>query len=106
MRKTQMARSNPAAAPAATPAIGHNQPPLPVDVLKTSLEETYSAEVAKADPLAARANDAPAIIRSDAELATWAEIGRDAAKLSKALDEARLIEKRPVVEVVDQFFKG
>ncbi|MGY3588022.1 hypothetical protein [Bradyrhizobium sp. USDA 4350] len=100
-----MARSNPTATQDDPPPIGHNRPPTPVDLLKTHLQETYSEEIAKAEPLAVRANAAVEVIASDADLAVWAEIGRDAAKLSKALDEARLTEKRPIVEAVDSFFK-
>lgn len=100
-----MARSNPAASQDAPPPIGHNQPPAPVDLLKAHLQETYGEEIAKAEPLAVRANAAVEVIGSDADLAVWAEIGRDAAKLSKQLDEARKNEKRPVVAAVDGYFE-
>jgi hypothetical protein len=89
-----------------TPAIGHNRPPSPVDLLKEALAETYGAQIAEAEPIAIRANDAPAVIASDEDLAIWARIGVDASKLFKTLDAARLNEKRPVVEAVDKFFEA
>jgi hypothetical protein len=84
--------------------MGDNKPPALVDMLKEQLAETYGAELAKVAPLAERANAAPATIASDDDLKTWAEIGRDAAKLEKSLDEARLNEKRPIVAAVDGVF--
>lgn len=102
-----MARSNTAATPAeAPPPRDHNQPPSTIDLLKQDLQEAYGEELAKAEPLALRANAAVEVISSDEELAVWADIGREAAKLFKSLDEARLNEKRPVVAAVDDFFKA
>lgn len=86
--------------------IGHNRPPSPVDLLKEQLAEVYGVELAKADPLAKRANDAPATIASDDDLSIWASIGADASKLAKELDAARLNEKRPVVAAVDGYFEN
>ena len=85
------------------PPAGHNRPPSPVDLLKNDLQETYGAQIAEVAPIAERANAAPEI-NSDDDLAIWAKIGVDASKLFKALDAARLSEKRPVVAAVDGFF--
>jgi hypothetical protein len=100
-----MARINQLADDAeAPPPIGHNKPPAFVETLKEQLAEKHGPELAKVAPLAERANAAPQVIASDDDLKVWAEIGRDAAKLFKGLDEARKDEKRPLVAAVDGFF--
>jgi len=99
------ARINQLADDAEAPApAGHNKPPTTLEMLKADLQEVYGAQIAEVDPVAERANAAPADIASDEDLATWAKIGVDASKLFKALDAARLNEKRPVVAAVDGFF--
>jgi hypothetical protein len=97
------ARTNQLAEEETPPPAGHNRPPSPVDLLKADLAETYGAQIAEAGPIAERANAAPEIA-SDDDLAIWAKIGVDASKLHKALDTARLNEKRPVIAAVDGFF--
>jgi hypothetical protein len=99
-------RTNQLAETEAPAPIGHNKPPTPLDLLKSDLAEVYGAQIAEAGPIATRANDAPEVIASDADLAVWAKIGVDAATLFKTLDTARLNEKRPVVAAVDEFFQA
>lgn len=116
-----MARSNAAATTEAPPPAGHNNPPSPVEIIFQSMEEAkltpidlllhslaakHGEEIAKADPLAIRANGAVEAIASDDDLKVWAEIGRDASKLFKSLDEARKDEKRPVEAAINGLFKG
>lgn len=100
------ARTNQLVDDAAPPPAGHNNPPSPVDLLKNDLQEVYGGQIAGAAPIADRANAAPDVIASDADLAIWAKIGVDASELFRTLDAARLNEKRPIVAAVDDFFKA
>lgn len=89
----------------APPPIGHNKPPSPIDLLRETLTETYSAEIAKAGPIADRANKSPEKIETDEDLAQITEIALDARDLGKALDAARLNEQRPLVAVLKEVFE-
>lgn len=86
--------------------IGGNLPPEPTIIER--LKETYSLEVGAVDDLAARANAAPAEIRSDDELAAIGDIAAAAGKKQRELDTLRETEKRPFLAAgreVDGFFK-
>ncbi|MGC2774855.1 MAG: hypothetical protein WA418_04375 [Bradyrhizobium sp.] len=86
--------------------MGDNMPPAPtpVEAFSTSLLENYSAELAKAGPIADRANNSPEKIESDADLKAWTDIYLEADTLAKALDASRLNEQRPMVAVLKTVF--
>lgn len=93
-------------ADAAPAPIGHNNPP--EITVRERLEETYSAELAKVQPLADRANEAPKEITSDAELTAVGEIVITAREMAHAFDKLRETEKKPFLTAgrdVDAYFK-
>lgn len=76
--------------------IGHNQPPEPT--LIERLSEVYSLEIDRAARLAKRANAAPAAVANDDDLAAIGEIGAEAGKLWKQIENLREIEKKPFLD--------
>lgn len=85
-------------------AIGGNKPPKVHELFASELTETYSIELARTEPIAQRANTAPEKIESDEDLKAWTAIYLDADRLYRQLDEARLIEKRPMEAVLKTVF--
>lgn len=77
------------------PGIGDNSGAIPIP---DRLAATYFEELASVDTIAGRANDVPAVITSDRELAEIAEIVRDTNKLSGTLEGSRVEEGKPYLE--------
>jgi hypothetical protein len=84
--------------------IGGNQPPKVHELLASELAETYRLELAKVEPIAKRANDAPEKIETDEQLKAWTAIYLDADALWKSLDASRLNEQRPLLAVLKALF--
>lgn len=84
--------------------IGDNKPPSSVELFTRELVDTYGSELAKIDPIAARANDAPQKIETDDDLKTWSELYLDTSSLHKQLDTARLNEQRPMIAALNTVF--
>jgi hypothetical protein len=86
--------------------MGGNMPPAPtpVEAFSTSLLERYSAELAKAGPIADRANSSPEKVESDDDLKAWTDIYLEADTLIRLLDASRLNEQRPMVAVLKTVF--
>jgi hypothetical protein len=86
--------------------MGHNNPP--EITIRERLEEVYSAELAKVQPLAEKANAAPQEIASDEQLLAVGEIVIAARDMSRSFDTLRETEKRPFLTAgrdVDAYFK-
>jgi hypothetical protein len=84
--------------------LGGNQPPKVHELFTRELTESYGAELAKVEPIAKRANEAPEKIESDEQLKAWTSIYLDADTLLKSLDGARLVEQRPMVAALKAVF--
>lgn len=93
---------------ASSPTIGHNQPPI-----EDRLRLEHSALLDQVQELADRANrvkdliDAQGGIKSDDDLPSLVEIGKDAQKLLKKLDTTRLASSedlRDAVKKINDFF--
>lgn len=85
-------------------AIGDNKPPAVHELLITELQDTYKLELAKVEPIAARANGAKQKIESDDDLKLWTGIYLDADTLFKSLDGSRLNEQRPLIQALKTVF--
>lgn len=96
--RTREQAENPRAIP------GGNNPPKVHELLITDLQETYKLELAKIEPIAARANDAKQKVEDDDDLKLWSSIYLDADGLLKSLDDARLIEQRPLLAALKTVF--
>jgi hypothetical protein len=86
--------------------IGGNNPPEPTiaERFTTALTETYCLELAKVEPIAKRANEAPEKVTTDEELKLWTSIYLDADTLASSLDASRLAEQRPMVAALKTVF--
>lgn len=89
---------------AAEAVIGHNKP-----TIFEVLTEQYAGLASRVEAIATRANTAPRVIKSDADLNEIGVLIRDTRSLAKEADQSRTAEKAPHLQAgrdVDAFFKA
>jgi hypothetical protein len=87
--------------------IGDNNPPDPVELLRTHLAETHKSLIARRDELLAAYERAPATVESDEDDAKFATLCVQLAKLDKSAETTRVAVKDPFLTLeraVDGFF--